>query len=133
MNKLRPLLLTLALFAAAPAQDDVPARAARIHREAIVVDTHEDVPDALAEKWADVGQRGATKHFDIPRTKEGGLTAPFFAVYVPASYADGGRPGSPSTTSISCSTSSPPILPISSPPPRWRTSAAQSGSAGSRS
>jgi membrane dipeptidase len=90
MNELRPLVLTLALVAAAPARDDVPARAARLHREAIVVDTHEDVPDALAEKWADVAQRGATKHFDIPRTKEGGLTAPFFAVYVPASYADGG-------------------------------------------
>src|SRR5712691_7036965 len=77
-------------LASASAADDTPARAARIHREAIVVDTHEDVPDALAEKWADVGVKGATKHFDIPRAKEGGLTAPFFAVYVPASYADGG-------------------------------------------
>src|SRR5437867_8361139 len=85
-----PLALSLTLLAAASATDDVAARAARLHREAIVVDTHEDVPDALAEKWADVAVRGATKHFDIPRAKEGGLTAPFFAVYVPASYAVGG-------------------------------------------
>ncbi len=77
-------------LASASAADDAPARAARIHREAIVVDTHEDVPDALAEKWADVGVKGATRHFDIPRAKEGGLTAPFFAVYVSASYADAG-------------------------------------------
>ena len=87
--KLWPLILALPLVAA-PAADDVTARAARIHREAIVVDTHEDVPDALAEKGADLAVRGATKHFDIPRAKEGGLTAPFFAVYVPASYAEGG-------------------------------------------
>jgi membrane dipeptidase len=83
--------LVLALpLAAASAGDDLAARAARIHRSAIVVDTHEDVPDALAEKWADLAVRGATKHFDIPRAKEGGLTAPFFAAYVPASYAGGG-------------------------------------------
>src|SRR5712691_8006673 len=77
-------------LASTRAADDAPARAMRIHREAIVVDTHEDVPDALAEKWADVAVRGATKHFDVPRAKEGGLTAPFFAVYVSASYADAG-------------------------------------------
>jgi len=85
-----PLVLALPLAAAGTEPDDVAARAARIHRSAIVVDTHEDVPDALAEKWADIVVRGATKHFDIPRAKEGGLTGLFFAVYVPASYADGG-------------------------------------------
>src|SRR5438093_1679478 len=88
--KLWPLVLALPLLSSAPAADDVAARAARIHRSAIVVDTHEDVPDALAEKWADIVVRGATKHFDIPRAKEGGLPGLFFAVYVPASYADGG-------------------------------------------
>src|SRR5438128_651259 len=72
------------------AQDDLGARAARLHRDAIVVDTHEDVPDALAGKWADLAVEGATKHFDIPRAQRGGLTAPFFAVYVSASYADAG-------------------------------------------
>jgi membrane dipeptidase len=88
--KLWPLALVLPLVAAAAEKEDLAARAARIHRSAIVVDTHLDVPDALAEKWADIAVRGATKHFDIPRAKEGGLTAPFFAVYVPASYASGG-------------------------------------------
>src|SRR5262249_42620276 len=82
--------LCLSTASAALAADDLAARAARLHREAIVVDTHEDVPAALAEKWGDVGVRGATKHFDIPRAKEGGLTAPFLAVYVSASYANAG-------------------------------------------
>jgi membrane dipeptidase len=70
--------------------DDVATRARKLHTGAIVVDTHLDAPDQLATKWADVATRGATDHFDIPRAKEGGLTAPFFSIYVAASYASGG-------------------------------------------
>ena len=90
-------LLAAAALGAAPA-DDIAGRAARLHRDAIVVDTHEDVPYELDEKWADVAVRGATRHFDIPRAREGGLTAPFFAVYVPASYA---RTGGAATKALS--------------------------------
>jgi membrane dipeptidase len=70
--------------------DDAATRAHKIHGEAIVVDTHLDAPDALSSKWADVSERGATDHFDIPRARQGGLTAPFFSIYVAASYADHG-------------------------------------------
>ena len=70
--------------------DDLSPRARKLHAEAIVVDTHLDAPDQLATRWADVATRGATDHFDIPRAKEGGLTAPFFSIYVAASYADNG-------------------------------------------
>ena len=81
------------LDAAAPiraASDDIAARARRLHAQAIVVDTHVDAPDQLLEKWADLGERGATDHFDIPRARQGGVTAPFFAVYIPATYAETG-------------------------------------------
>jgi len=81
----------VAAASAVPAgADEIARRAARLHRDAIVVDTHEDVPWELDEKWADVGLRGATRHFDLPRAKEGGLSAAFFAAYVPAVYADTG-------------------------------------------
>jgi len=70
--------------------DDIATRAHKLQREAIVVDTHLDAPDQLATKWADVAIRGATDHFDIPRAREGGLTAPFFSIYVAAGYADNG-------------------------------------------
>lgn len=63
---------------------------AKLHRDAIVVDTHLDAPDQLADKWADLAVKGATDHFDIPRAKAGGVTAPFFSIYVAASYADKG-------------------------------------------
>ncbi|HEV8700845.1 MAG TPA: dipeptidase [Candidatus Polarisedimenticolia bacterium] len=66
------------------------AAARRLHARAIVVDTHVDAPYTLEKKWADVGERGATPHFDIPRALEGGLTAPFFAIYVPARFAETG-------------------------------------------
>jgi membrane dipeptidase len=69
---------------------DAETRAQRLQARAIVVDTHVDAPYTLEKKWADVGERGATPHFDIPRAQEGGLTAPFFAIYVPASYAESG-------------------------------------------
>jgi membrane dipeptidase len=63
---------------------------AKLHRDAIVVDTHLDAPDQLADKWADLSVKGATDHFDIPRARQGGVTAPFFSIYVASSYADKG-------------------------------------------
>ncbi len=85
------LLAAAAGLASAPAgADDVAARARALHRQAIVVDAHLDAPDQLARRWADVGKRGATDHFDLLRAADGGLTAPFFSIYVAASYAGGG-------------------------------------------
>jgi membrane dipeptidase len=90
------LVAACTALAAAPPAEDLAARAARLHRDAIVADTHEDVPEALEEKWGayanwhDLAEPGASKHVDIPRLRQGGVTAPFFAVYVPASYAESG-------------------------------------------
>jgi membrane dipeptidase len=86
----RPWLFAVLLVPMIARADDVSPRARKLHAEAIVVDTHLDAPDQLSSKWADVGTRGATDHFDIPRAREGGLTAPFFSIYVAASYADHG-------------------------------------------
>ncbi len=72
------------------AEDDLAERARQIHQAAIVVDTHIDVPEKLRQKMTDLGIRGATPHFDIPRARDGGLTAPFFAIYVPARFAETG-------------------------------------------
>ncbi len=73
--------------------DDLAARAARLHASAIVVDTHEDVPERLEKAWVDLGVRGKTGHVDVPRLLEGGVTGAFFAAYVPASYAKRGGSG----------------------------------------
>lgn len=97
MRKALPLPLLLLLSATigaarpSPKAEDLHARAMRIHRSAIVVDTHEDVPYELEDKgWIELSTRNTTGHVDIPRMKEGGMTAPFFAAYVPAAFADSG-------------------------------------------
>ena len=90
-------LLPALLFAlvAAPAgsahAEDLAAHAARLVRGSIVVDTHEDVPWELREKWADLAVAGATKHVDLPRLKKGGVGAVFFAVFTPGTLADKGQ------------------------------------------
>src|SRR3982074_2388799 len=87
---MRYWLLTIMFVPMIVRADDVATRARTPHAEPIVVATHLDAPAQLARKWADVATRGATDHFDIPRARQGGLTAPFFAIYVAASYADHG-------------------------------------------
>src|SRR4030095_9215306 len=64
------------------------ARAEKLHRQSIVVDTHNDITSPLIDDGFDLGMRGddpAAKvktHTDLARMKAGGLGAEFFAVYV---------------------------------------------------
>jgi membrane dipeptidase len=59
------------------------ARAARLHREAIVVDTHADTtPRFQGDDW-DITQKHpkSDSHVDFPRMREGGLDAQFWSIY----------------------------------------------------
>jgi membrane dipeptidase len=90
MKKRLGLLLLALLAAARLSAEDLHERAMRLHKSAIVVDTHEDVPEALEGKWFDLAVRNTAGHVDIPRWKEGGMTAPFLAAYVNADYVKSG-------------------------------------------
>jgi membrane dipeptidase len=85
------LLFTAVSLCAAPPPGDLKARAARLVRSAIVVDTHEDLPEQLEKEWVDIGSRQKTGHVDIPRWREGGVTAPFLAAYVSSKYVAPGK------------------------------------------
>ena len=88
------LLLGAGILASAsrPARgEDLKERAARLIRGAIVVDSHEDLPQQLEKEWVDIGVRQKTGHLDIPRWKEGGVTAPFLAAYVSSLYVAPGK------------------------------------------
>jgi membrane dipeptidase len=63
-------------------------RAVKLHRQAIVIDTHNDITSAITDRGFDMGVKDASggTQTDIPRMKEGGLDADFFAIYVAASY-----------------------------------------------
>ncbi|MGH9935408.1 MAG: dipeptidase, partial [Blastocatellia bacterium] len=67
-------------------------RAMKLHREAIVIDTHNDITSAITDRDFDMGARDTSgrTQTDIPRMKEGGLDADFFAIYVSANYARNG-------------------------------------------
>lgn len=80
----RAALLSLAVAAGPAAAEELATRAERLHRSAIVIDTHQDVPEKLRQKWADLANPGATTDVDLPRLRKGGVTAAFFSVYLPA-------------------------------------------------
>jgi len=67
-------------------------RAMKLHREAIVIDTHNDITSPMTDEGFDMGARDTSgkTQTDIPRMKEGGLDAEFFAIYVAAKYAKEG-------------------------------------------
>ena len=64
------------------------AEVMRVHRSALLIDTHNDVPSRTVEGF-DIGSHTGTGHTDIARLKQGGVGAQFFAVYVAASYVNG--------------------------------------------
>ena len=74
---------------ATPQRDERLWREAlKIHRKAIVVDTHNDITSMMIDEGYDLGTSSVGKyHTDLARMKEGGLTAEFFSVYVDRKYA----------------------------------------------
>ncbi len=61
------------------------AEVSRVHRSAILIDTHNDVPSFTVE-GLDIGLRRKKGHTDLPRLRQGGVGAVFFAAYVSRSY-----------------------------------------------
>lgn len=80
-------LLCVALAAALTlaAQDDM-ARARRISAEAIGIDSHIDTIQHVLVDHVDLAKRLPNGHVDFPRLREGGMKAPFFALWVPVYY-----------------------------------------------
>jgi len=72
----------------APRDEKLWQKALQIQRQAIVVDTHNDILSMMADDNYDLGVSSVGKyHTDIARMKQGGLTAEFFSVYIDRSYA----------------------------------------------
>lgn len=61
-------------------------RAKQIARDSLIVDTHIDIPYRLSEKMEDISLSTDGGDFDYPRALEGGLNAPFMAIYIPARH-----------------------------------------------
>ena len=91
--------------ASTQARDDATlrARAEKLHRQSIVIDTHNDITSPLIDDGFDLAMAGddpnakVKTHTDLRRMKAGGLGAEFFAVYVGKEFvnktpAQGGGP-----------------------------------------
>ena len=54
--------------------------------QSIGMDSHIDTLQWVLNEDRDLGQRAKTGHVDFPRLREGGVNAPFFALWVPTYY-----------------------------------------------
>ena len=63
--------------------DELSSRARAIHFSSLVFDTHADTPQRLFFDQFDLAKRDAEGCVDIPRLREGGVGAIFFALWVP--------------------------------------------------
>jgi membrane dipeptidase len=88
-----PLILACAVACAvacaaafAAAAEDEAARARRIHARLVGVDGHVDTLQRVVNEGVDISRRQDRGHVDLPRLKEAGMVAPFFALWVPMYY-----------------------------------------------
>ena len=58
-------------------------------QQPIIVDGHIDTPQRMLDMKADITGRLPDGHIDVPRMREGGLTAAFFSIWVDARYGRG--------------------------------------------
>src|SRR5271155_340400 len=64
------------------AAEQLSARARKLHFSSLVVDTHADTTQRLLDAKFDLAVRDARGSVDIPRMREGGLGALFFALWI---------------------------------------------------
>jgi len=64
------------------AGDSVSERAKKLHFSSIVVDTHDDTTQRLLDDKFDLGVRHSDGSIDIPRMREGNLSAIFFSIWM---------------------------------------------------
>src|SRR5213595_2139945 len=64
--------------------DSISEKARKLHFSSIVVDTHDDTTQRFLDGKFDLGTRSATGSIDIPRMREGNLSAIFFSIWMPS-------------------------------------------------
>ena len=67
----------------------VPLGLLLVLQQPIIVDGHIDTPQRMLDLKADISARLPDGHVDVPRMREGGLTAAFFSIWVDARYGPG--------------------------------------------
>jgi membrane dipeptidase len=76
-----PVIVLGACAAPEMTEEGILAHATELHGNLLTIDTHVDISSNFATAESDPGVRGNQK-VDLPKMREGGLDAVFFAVYV---------------------------------------------------
>src|SRR6516164_5392104 len=76
-------LLGVFLMLVAVSAQSVSEKSKRLQSSSIVVDTHDDTTQRLLDPQFDLAVRHSDGNIDIPRMREGGLTAIFFSIWIP--------------------------------------------------
>jgi membrane dipeptidase len=95
---LLPLLQTAAQTMPKDADPKLWAQALKIHKNALIIDGHNDIPTPMTDDDFDLGTSSVGKfhndgdpfHSDLSRFKLSGITGEFFSIYVSASYVKSG-------------------------------------------
>jgi membrane dipeptidase len=72
------------LLAGAMKADSTAEKAQKLHSSSIVVDTHDDTTQRFLDGKFDLGARSSKGSIDIPRMREGNLSAIFFSIWIPS-------------------------------------------------
>jgi membrane dipeptidase len=75
---------TIGLVGFALSADSISEKARKLHSSSIVVDTHDDTTQRFLDGKFDLGARNSTGSIDIPRMREGNLSAIFFSIWIPS-------------------------------------------------
>jgi membrane dipeptidase len=77
------VLSLVAVTTRSQTQTNISPAARELHFQSIVVDTHDDTTQRLLDPKFDFGVRHSDGSVDIPRMREGGLSAIFFSIWIP--------------------------------------------------
>jgi membrane dipeptidase len=77
------VLSVVAVTAKSQTQTNISPAARGLHFQSIVVDTHDDTTQRLLDPKFDFGARHSDGSVDIPRMRDGGLSAIFFSIWIP--------------------------------------------------
>jgi len=77
-------LLLLLIMPTLAASQSISDQAKKLHSTSIVIDTHDDTTQRLLDPKFDLSVRHPDGNIDIPRMKEGGLSAIFFSIWIPS-------------------------------------------------
>jgi membrane dipeptidase len=77
------ILSLVAVTTGSQSQSNISPQARELHSQSIVVDTHDDTTQRLLDPKFDFGARHSDGSVDIPRMREGGLSAIFFSIWIP--------------------------------------------------